>query len=461
MWITRTIWPVGHGAFYTECLGFHHPNSLVSIVYDCGAKTEAIIQNNIDVFLQRLRKINNGKHIVDYLAISHFHKDHVNGLQYILSEADVKHLILPQFSEEALAEAFVYNALHTEDTEDTTKCDIDSPVQQFIMASASQGAYSFDTQARIIQVYPRGEQPLDTNHQEAGSEEEQSSTLESGSRIEVSNLSISNTTSNTNSAQRWILVPINIEYPKTKIRRKPSKPSILEPTDLEYPKTIFQAFLDDLNQLAEGHQYYPISTEEYKVKWDNLKELLKNVSLSKVRKCYEEHYGTNNSYCMPMYSGWENPSFVLNEKHFFENYSTLWHRGFRPWICCECRNWGRFLEDYTCLERPFWQDYRLFQCLYMGDFETKNEIKYKELFNQLGPLWTEIGLQQIPHHVSENNHNSNLYKGLHKICFGNIDDAKDRSCSHHVLKSIYSNGCLPLLVTEEDCCLVFTSKLDY
>lgn len=438
MRITRTIWPVGHGAFYTEYLRFHNPNSLVTIVYDCGAKTEAIIENNINVFLKPLRKINNGKPIVDYLAISHFHKDHVNGLQYILSEANVKHLILPKFSEEALAEAFVYNALHTEDTEDTTKCDIDSPVQQFIMASASQGAYSFDTQARIIQVYPRGEQPLDTNHQEAGSEEEQSSTLESGSRIEVSNLSISNTTSNTNSAQRWMLVPIN----------------------LGYLKETFKALLKDLNVLSKEEGCYPIYADE-EVKWDNLKELLMKVSPSEIKRCYEIHYGKNNAYSMPMYSGWENPSFVLNEKHFFENYSTLWHRGFRPWICCECRNWGRFLEDYTCLERPFWQDYRLFQCLYMGDFETKNEIKYKELFNQLGPLWTEIGLQQIPHHVSENNHNSNLYKGLHKICFGNIDDVKDRSCSHHVLKSIYRNGCLPLLVTEEDCCLVFSSTLDY
>ena len=93
----------------------------------------------------------------------------------------------------------------------------------------------------------------------------------------------------------------------------------------------------------------------------------------------------------------------------------------------------------------------------MGDFETQTH--FNELFNQLGPLWTEIGLQQIPHHVSEHNHNLHLYNGLHKICFGNIDDAKDRSCSLSILRSIYREGCLPLLVTEVDDAIAFTSML--
>lgn len=52
-------------------------------------------------------------------------------------------------------------------------------------------------------------------------------------------------------------------------------------------------------------------------------------------------------------------------------------------------------------------------------------------------------------------------KGLHKICFGNIDKENDRSFSHYVLNSIYHEGCLPFWVTEADDALVFTSKLDY
>ena len=430
MRITRTIWPVGHGAFYTECLGFHHPNSLVTIVYDCGAKTKEIIEDNIDVFLKSLRKNTNGKPVVDYLAISHFHKDHVNGLQYILKEADVKHLILPQFSEEVLVEAFIYNA---QNTESTTECDIDSPVQQLIMGFLSQGSYSFESRAQIIQIVPRRE-VSEQRSEGPISGEELPSEIGSGRRIVVLNLPISTMTLNTNSAPRWILVPINLDYPKVN----------------------FQALLKDLNNLSKEKEYLPIYADN-KVNWDNLKELLKKVSLSEIRKCYEKHYGKNNAYSMPMYSGWENPSFVLDENYLFDNHSTMWHRDLIPLMCFEHRIWHRYIDDYRWLERPLWNDYRRFQCLYMGDFETQTH--FNELFNQLGPLWTEIGLQQIPHHVSEHNHNLHLYNGLHKICFGNIDDAKDRSCSLSILRSIYREGCLPLLVTEVDDAIAFTSML--
>ena len=432
MRITRTIWPVGHGAFYTECLGSHHPNSLVTIVYDCGAKTMEIIKKNIDEFLQSLRKNTNGTPIVDYLAISHFHKDHVNGLHHILNKADVKHLILPQFSEEVLVEAFIYNA---QNTESTTECDIDSPVQQLIMGFLSQGSYSFESQAQIIQIVPRHEASEQRLEGPIIEGENLPSNIESGSRIGVSNLSMSTATSNAKSAQRWILVPLNLGYPKNN----------------------YHSLLDDLNQLAEGHQYYPIYTEKYKVIWDNLKFLLMNVSPSEVKKCYEKHYGKNNAYSMPMYSGWENPSFVLDENYLFDNHSTMWHRDLIPLIFFEHRIWHRYIDDYRWLERHLWNDYRQFQCLYMGDFETKTH--FNELFNQLGLLWTEIGLQQIPHHVSKHNHNLHLYNGLHKICFGNIDDAKDRSCSLSILRSIYREGCLPLLVTEVDDAIAFTSML--
>lgn len=428
MYITRTIWPVGHGAFYTECLGFHHPNSLVTIVYDCGAKIKEIIEDNIDVFLKSLRKNTNGKPIVDYLAISHFHKDHVNGLQYILDKADVKHLILPQFSEEVLAEAFIYNA---QNTESTTECDIDSPVQQLIMGFLSQGAYSFESRAQIIQIVPRHEASEQRSEGHIIEGENLPSNIESGSRIGVSNLSMSTATSNAKSAQRWILVPINLDYPKVN----------------------FQALLKDLNNLYKEKENLPIYADN-KVNWDNLRKLLMDVSPSKVKKCYEKHYGKNNAYSMPMYSGWENPSFVLDENYLFDNHSTMWHRDLIPLMCFEHRIWHRYID---WLERPLWNDYRQFQCLYMGDFETKTH--FNELFNQLGPLWTEIGLQQIPHHVSEHNHNLHLYNGLHKICFGNIDDAKDRSCSLSILRSIYREGCLPLLVTEEDDAIAFTSML--
>lgn len=438
MQIARTIWPVGHGAFYTECL---YPNKdknhRVTIVYDCGAKNKETIIKEIDKYLDYLSSDGNCSKTIDCLVISHFHNDHVNGLQYILKNADVKYLILPQFSEKALVEAFVYNALNTENTKNDTECDIKSPAQQLIYKIRNK--YSFlRKKAQIIEVQSNVEAAPNVVELYNKEKKHDLKSIGSGTKLGIAQMPFNNTTNNT---PQWILVPINIAY----------------------PEAVFQAFLYDLNQLAEGHQYYPIFTGNYKVKWKNLKELLQNVSPSEVRKCYNEHYGINNSYCMPMYSGWENPSFVHDKNIHILNshscYSLSHRRSFHLCMCKEFKKWDCAIEYINWCKWSLFNDYRLCQCLYTGDFETKKHLDL--LRNQLGHLWTEIGLQQIPHHASNNNHHPDFYKGApHKACFGNIDMENDRSFSHHVLKSIYRNGCLPLLVTEEDCCLVFTSTLD-
>ena len=59
----------------------------------------------LDCFLSNKKP----KKKIEAVFISHFHADHINGLQYLLENAEVKYLFLPQLSEDVMLEALVYN----------------------------------------------------------------------------------------------------------------------------------------------------------------------------------------------------------------------------------------------------------------------------------------------------------------------------------------------------------------
>lgn len=88
--------PVGQGLFYTGKVGETY------FVYDCGSESKTLLEDKIDDYLNDLKK--KQSHI-DYLFISHFDVDHINGLEYLLNKIKVKNFILPYFS---LLERFAY-----------------------------------------------------------------------------------------------------------------------------------------------------------------------------------------------------------------------------------------------------------------------------------------------------------------------------------------------------------------
>ena len=94
--LERTIWPVGHGAFYTEQFK-DGDNVLFTAVYDCGSEQEKMRKECIEAIFPKDKTTT-----IDALFISHFHNDHVNGLQDLLSRTQVKRLYIPQLSDEYL-----------------------------------------------------------------------------------------------------------------------------------------------------------------------------------------------------------------------------------------------------------------------------------------------------------------------------------------------------------------------
>jgi len=88
VWFTRTQWAVGQGFFHSgevQALGAN-----VLYVYDCGSLDDDALNREIDEFLVR-----HENQQIDMLFVSHYHYDHVSGLPRLLSEANVKSVIIP------------------------------------------------------------------------------------------------------------------------------------------------------------------------------------------------------------------------------------------------------------------------------------------------------------------------------------------------------------------------------
>ena len=99
----RTFNSVGQGAFYTEEFYNKYNEIEFTMVYDCGSYgNEKLIINEI--------KHSGLKDDIDLLCISHFHADHINGLEYLLKNYNVKRILLPFLHYEERIEVFLANS---------------------------------------------------------------------------------------------------------------------------------------------------------------------------------------------------------------------------------------------------------------------------------------------------------------------------------------------------------------
>lgn len=78
---------VGQGLFYTGKIDTFH------FVYDCGSRQKKSLFESIDSYKN---KLNGGE--IDLLVISHFHCDHVSGLDHLFQNFEVTDVIIPYFA---------------------------------------------------------------------------------------------------------------------------------------------------------------------------------------------------------------------------------------------------------------------------------------------------------------------------------------------------------------------------
>ena len=99
---TRTFHTVGQGAFYSEKIEYND-KQVFRMVYDCGSKSipesllakriKSDLTNNVDI---------------DILFISHFDKDHINGIYNL----NPKLIIIPFLSKDQIFLLKLYNELY-------------------------------------------------------------------------------------------------------------------------------------------------------------------------------------------------------------------------------------------------------------------------------------------------------------------------------------------------------------
>ena len=94
--------PVGQGLFYTGSL----LNGCYNFVYDCGTENnQNLIDKQIKCYQQEIACFSNPKSTLDFVVVSHLHKDHYSGLYKLVRNFKVKKIYLPYlncFTKDAL-----------------------------------------------------------------------------------------------------------------------------------------------------------------------------------------------------------------------------------------------------------------------------------------------------------------------------------------------------------------------
>ena len=382
----RTFWPVGHGAFYTEQFTNHISGQCFTAIYDCGGKG---IKKSIDDFLG-LIKDGRTKPVIDLLFISHFHHDHINGVQELIDNATIKYIILPQLEQLMLTEAYIYNAFLSNNGE----LDLESDWQRMIVKLAKNEQLG---DVNIVQVSPNS---TEDNESILVEDLAARSEIKSGTNIVLTN------TIEYHNVPWWTYIPVNVTYDQSKA----------------------DSLIIEIEKIAN----LTIKSGR-SIDWGRLRQALEQIGIKKVKKIYKEIYGVDkhNSYSMPVIS-------TPTNKIAIDLY------------CCDLDWDNDCCCELSCVRWKVFKRKHMLSCLYMGDFEAADANTFRQLNRVLYDKISQIGIVQVPHHFSPNNHNPQLYE-YSLMTFGNIDDYHDVSFAHSVYRSIRAISFLPpIVITEED-----------
>ncbi len=343
MEIIRTIHPVGQGGFYTETL--ESDSDKHTVVYDCGGSSKKSMEEYLKKYLHKDSSGNRME--IDAVFISHLHADHINGLEYLLNNANVHLLILPQLTEEMKWEALVFNYCHHADGR---------AVNQFILGLYGDNGRNYDT--RIVHVNP--------------AEPESQINIEGDSRrlIVDSFLNLTAIHSGTQlySEDSWMYIPYN---PPVKSHGK----------DLYTEIKVGLGLLHDFT-------------------FSELPSILKNKkTVEQCRSIYESCFGKNhNSYSMTLFSGTWAPEYYsirpsrrryLPYKYRIHSPNCLYTGDFEP---------NPFIGDLIHFYQPLWKTIQSIQVPHHGSRENYHPSLYE--FAERG--FISVGETNRYHHPNPN-----------------------------------------------------------
>ena len=137
MRMIRSFIPVGQGAFYCEQFLDKQTKEIINIVYDCGSQSKTLIKKQIENTFKRGETI----HAV---FISHFHYDHISGLEHLLEYCNVKIIFLPMVTDENKIVLYLNNILNGSKNSDFTNSFINNPKETLLYKSESTEIYEIE-----------------------------------------------------------------------------------------------------------------------------------------------------------------------------------------------------------------------------------------------------------------------------------------------------------------------------
>jgi hypothetical protein len=107
----RIFHPVGQGAFYTE-RHFSDDKQHV-VVYDCGSLNRKSKSKPCEKKLKkRIESMFYKKQEIDVLFISHFHYDHINGIEFLKKHCKIKRVVMPYVDDKAKVLLKIFNRIN-------------------------------------------------------------------------------------------------------------------------------------------------------------------------------------------------------------------------------------------------------------------------------------------------------------------------------------------------------------
>lgn len=385
MEMIRTFHPVGQGAFYSEKFETRSGDTF-TIVYDCGSTTlpKELLDHEIKTAFPKDSQI-------DILFISHFHADHINGIELLKNHYNIKTVILPLLSDEA--KILLKVAYYLDQKEESSNRLLYDQFEKLIDDPAS---FFGENETKVITIAPvEGEPHIQEGLPEAIdiSQPTRGETLASGTPLHPFK------------GINWFFIPFNYKQDK---RRDLFMSAIKEKGLSE----------EDINTIKK------ITAQ---------KQVLK--------KAYESIEGDLNRNSMILFSGGVDERICSD--HIKRHSATVGGHSLMEEVYYE-----KFRYHF-----PYWRYYTRSQsgCLYLGDIDLNEGDLIEDIRLRLRLFLPNLGTIQVPHHGSKHNFNRSICEqgNIHLAILSFGTKNRYGHPADSVVVEILKEGIFPCLVTED------------